>query len=80
MYPSGAAFATAAVPASPGRLSTITCWFQVLRKLFGDGAREPVRDAAGTEVHDDADRLVRKILRILRGCAAERGEQRDARE
>src|SRR5262249_1336225 len=40
-----------------------------LAQLLGDGAGEQVRNATGTEVHDDAHRLVGIGLRILRGGA-----------
>ena len=36
-----------------------------LAQFLGDGAREPVRYAAGAQVHDDADGLV-GIIRVLR--------------
>ena len=76
VYPSGAGLRDRRGAGKPRTVVDDHLLVPGLRKLVGDGAREPVRDAAGTEVHDNADRLVRKFCA---SCADRRRARRAAR-
>ena len=75
VWPSGCAFATAAVPIlveAPGRLMMTKRWRSRFAQALDEHARDQVGAAAGRERHDDLDRAARIVLRR----APADGEQR----
>ena len=83
VWPSGAAFATAAVPIlveAPGRLMMTKRWLRLSLSRSTEHARDQVGAAAGRERHDDLDRAGRVVLRVRTAIdrAVSRGAAQDA--